>query len=79
MMRSGTLQSAVALAERVRASIENRVFEYTDAPLQITVSLGVAFWSGDDRFLSSEELVGAADEQLYKAKHAGRNCVRYLE
>lgn len=79
MMRSGTLESAVVLAERIRASIENNVFEYTDAPLQITISLGVAFWSGDDRFLSSEELVRAADDQLYKAKHAGRNCVRYLE
>ena len=79
MMRSGTLESAVALAERVRAAIEDHVLEYTDAPLQITGSLGVAFWSGDNRFLSSEELVSAADEQLYKAKHAGRNCVLYLE
>ena len=79
MMRSRTLESAVALAERVRAAIENHALEYTDAPLQITGSLGLAFWSSDDRFLSSEELVSAADEQLYKAKHAGRNCVLYLE
>ena len=50
-----------------------------DAPLQIAVSLGIALCSINEKFLSSAELVWAVDDQLYKAKRAGRNRVRYLE
>ena len=39
--------------------------------LNITASLGGAFYSGEN--LSSEEFVALADEALYKAKQAGRN------
>ena len=50
-----------------------------DAPLQIAVSLGIAFCSSNEKFMSSEALVWAVDDKLYKAKRAGRNRVLYLE
>jgi diguanylate cyclase (GGDEF)-like protein len=78
MMRSGTLDSAVALAERVRLAIEDHDFEYGQQTLNVTVSLGVAFWNGDDRFADAEAIIKAADVQLYAAKAAGKNCVSAL-
>ena len=41
--------------------------------LEVTASFGVADSEG---LKSPEELLQAADEALYRAKSAGRNCVR---
>jgi PleD family two-component response regulator len=40
--------------------------------LGITMSIGVAQWDGSAEI---DELVNAADAQLYRAKRAGRNQV----
>jgi diguanylate cyclase (GGDEF)-like protein len=56
--------TAVAVAERLRASI---------ASFGITASFGVAARMHE---LNAEQLLQGADNALYKAKHAGRNCVR---
>jgi diguanylate cyclase (GGDEF)-like protein len=40
----------------------------------VTVSIGLADNDGSDR--SPEEIVQAADQALYRAKHAGRNRIR---
>jgi diguanylate cyclase (GGDEF)-like protein len=64
---------ARAVAERVRAAIEETEFDVgADAPYPITVSVGVAEHSKGQ---SVEAIVTAADEALYEAKGAGRNCV----
>ncbi len=56
---------AMALAERLRAAAGN---------CGISVSVGVALFPGDA--LRQEALVEAADRALYRAKEAGRDCVR---
>lgn len=70
-----TPDAAVALAERIRGSL-------SDAPvadgLRVTTSIGVAI-SGADSAADAEELVSAADVQLYRAKAEGRNCVRWTD
>jgi diguanylate cyclase (GGDEF)-like protein len=58
---------ARALAESLRASI---------AETPVTVSIGVATLIAERDRGTSEELVRIADEALYDAKRAGRNCVR---
>lgn len=63
------LESAKALAQRVRAAVET---DTRHAPGSVTASLGVAqLLSGEpvDRWLMR------VDEALYRAKAAGRNCV----
>jgi diguanylate cyclase (GGDEF)-like protein len=65
------LQGALVVAERIRASVAARAF--CDGQLQLTVSAGVVSMPGDGS--THEELLARADEQLYRAKRAGRNCV----
>ncbi|MCB1693054.1 MAG: GGDEF domain-containing protein [Pseudomonadales bacterium] len=79
MLRGGSLESAVALAERVRRTVERHVFEYEDLRLQVTISVGVAFWAGGDDLTRPNQLIDTADQQLYDAKQSGRNCVRFAE
>ncbi len=70
--RDGALQ----LAERIRQTIEATEYDYANAVLSVTASLGVSCFSkGDD----SERLFERADMALYAAKSAGRNCVKFVE
>lgn len=64
---------ADAIAERIRAAIARQPFEvHGDVTLTITASLGLAAWGAGD---SAKSLYARADEALYEAKTAGRNCV----
>ena len=41
---------------------------------EITISIGIAFWPYDAEDVS--EVLKLADNKLYEAKHAGRNCTK---
>jgi diguanylate cyclase (GGDEF)-like protein len=69
-----TTLGAALLAQRARSAIEQAVIDAGGPPLRVTASLGVATLERGD-MLRSEDLVRAADEALYEAKHAGRNRV----
>ena len=68
-----TLESALRLAEAIRAMVGQYPFVFDEQPIAVTVSLGVAELTPAMERL--EDLVRAADEALYRAKHAGRNTV----
>ncbi len=68
-----TAQAAFDFAERLRMSICARPLEVGGKAVEVTASFGVADHEGCK---SPEELVHAADEALYRAKAAGRNCVK---
>ncbi|MBN1242248.1 MAG: diguanylate cyclase [Spirochaetales bacterium] len=68
------LEGALALAERLRATLELEPVQCLAGPVRVTASFGVA--AGVP--LSSgwlDQLLGRADEALYRAKEAGRNRV----
>jgi len=69
--------SAAALAETVRANIAALAVVNAAAGSAgvVTVSIGVTSFS-PDHYQGPEDLIRAADEALYSAKGAGRNCVR---
>jgi two-component system, cell cycle response regulator len=69
------IDDAAVFVERVRREVARRPFEIgRDDPLHMTISAGVATfpYNGID---SVEALVRCADEALYAAKAAGRDCI----
>jgi diguanylate cyclase (GGDEF)-like protein len=62
---------AIALAERLRRSVEARVVEAIHG--SVTISAGVAIVT--DPQTKTDRLKAEADEALYRAKHGGRNRV----
>jgi diguanylate cyclase (GGDEF)-like protein/PAS domain S-box-containing protein len=60
------------VAERMRMMVEHSLLNAPEY-LFVTVSIGGAQALADD---TVESLVRRADEKLYLAKHAGKNCVR---
>lgn len=64
---------ASAIAERIRANIENTKFPHR----QVTTSIGVASCSAE--LCAAGPMVDAADKALYEAKRQGRNRVQAFE
>jgi diguanylate cyclase (GGDEF)-like protein len=62
---------AAAVAESLRSAIAESAIDAGDAALHVTVSIGVAAWTGE----ALEDLVDRADQALYAAKTAGRDRV----
>lgn len=70
------LDGAVRIAENIRIDVENACIPHKMSPFgYVSVSCGVA---GCVPGMSDmpEDFINAADMALYKAKNAGRNCVR---
>jgi diguanylate cyclase (GGDEF)-like protein len=72
-----TLENAERLAERLRAHIAGKSFEWQGEALRITASFGVVGFSAGQlpKSLQAEALLNRADEYLYRAKKKGRNRV----
>lgn len=72
------LDGAVRLVERVRRRLAEQTFETdTGETLSVTVSVGIAQRTPETETL--EELLERDDEQLYRAKDEGRNCIHCPE
>ena len=67
------LEEAVVAAEKLRNAIASKPIETRDQKLPITISIGVA--QSGAKLKSAAELLNVADDRLYRAKQAGRNCV----
>ena len=75
IVRQADLGSAAKLAEHIRANVQSKklVKKSTGDILgSITVSIGVSELCGGE---DAATLIQRADMCLYRAKHAGRNCV----
>lgn len=67
---------ALDAAERIRNCVAQLSLEWKGQTVRATVSVGVA--ALDLSHDSLAELIHDADQALYAAKHAGRNCVRMV-
>ncbi len=75
VLPDATKKDAGVIAERIRSNIEQYHFisEPGHPEQKITVSIGVASFPDDGA--NKAELIRAADEALYEAKHNGKNRV----
>jgi diguanylate cyclase (GGDEF)-like protein len=69
-----TKAGALELAEQLRKRIASHTFIFEGEEIPVTVSVGVAALS--DPSISSNAFIKLVDEAMYRAKAAGRNCVR---
>ena len=65
-------RTARQIAERMRTRVGDQPLDLNGQLIRITVSVGIATGRAQD---DSESLIARADAALYRAKHAGRNCV----
>jgi diguanylate cyclase with GGDEF domain len=67
-----TIKEGMALAERLRVTVNS--VPRTSQNLALTVSVGIAVWPRDGN--DAETLLKSADDALYQAKAERRNLVR---
>lgn len=75
-----TEEVAMVIAERLRKSVADTPFTCAvpEGQLAITSSFGALVVEGTDvENMSVADLIKNADDQLYEAKHGGRNCVYF--
>ncbi|MGH0029704.1 MAG: sensor domain-containing diguanylate cyclase [Myxococcota bacterium] len=71
------VEGAMTLAEKLRGAIAESAFRpdgVDDEALQVTVSIGVALYDGDEK-----RFFNAADRALYQAKANGKDCAVFDE
>lgn len=69
------LQVALDLAERIRQATEKLIVETDRVCVKLTVSIGVTMLEHEND--SIYEMQKRCDNELYKAKNKGRNCISY--
>lgn len=62
------------IAEKLREGVANNIMATTVGNIQITTSIGVFTYDGQESIHSVEEVISIADQALYRAKKEGRNC-----
>ncbi len=72
-----SLEAAAEIAERIRQTIQSRVFELDGNTFGVTISQGLSEWPKHGRTV--EQLIASADKALYEAKAGGRNCTRFAQ
>ena len=74
VLASTPLEGAVTFAEHLRRLVAERPVIFDGQPVSITISLGVAT-AQHELELDAQTLIKRADDNLYAAKHAGRDRV----
>lgn len=72
ILQNTCLEESLEVAERVREHLDRDAIRYGGNTIHVTLSIGVAEARPDDTVNS---LLERADEALYAAKAAGRNCI----
>ena len=74
LLRRCTLESALEVAEGIRARVEAHAMQWNGSTFQVRTSIGVVHI--DAAYKDVASVIAAADAACYAAKHSGRNAVR---
>ena len=61
-----------ALAEKIRKSVEETPYIFSNKKIPVTITLGVSVY---DRLMELETTIKSADKAMYEGKNKGKNCV----
>ncbi|EJN00818.1 diguanylate cyclase [Herbaspirillum sp. YR522] len=80
LLPGAKLEGALMVAERIRLSVQKLEIEHTaSATGFLTISIGVSAVAPQRQVDNPEDVLREADEALYLAKAAGRDCIRTIE
>ncbi len=68
------LDTLQEITRRINDAVRNRPVEYNGLNISVTISIGGAKLTGES--CSLDELLVQADQAMYQAKAAGRDCAR---
>lgn len=70
-------QEALQMAEKIVAAITNLKIANDNSPVApyLTLSIGIATFAPDSGDTTEAQLIKQADDNLYRAKNEGRNCI----
>jgi diguanylate cyclase (GGDEF)-like protein/PAS domain S-box-containing protein len=69
-------EDLMSLLEKAKMLVQKSVLRMDDQEISVTVSIGVTM-AGENEIVT--EIVKRADEGLYASKHAGRNCITWVD
>lgn len=77
VVHNKSLEEVVKIIDTIRIEIADAIFTYEEnkVNLRVTVSAGIAKFT--ESIKEKEQLINAADTQLYEAKNLGRNQIAY--
>lgn len=73
-----SLEGAAYFCEKLRQTIEGKIFKNGGDEISLTISIGFAFSPSQER-ITARELVRRADHALYESKRQGRNTIFYFD
>jgi diguanylate cyclase (GGDEF)-like protein len=76
LLREVDRGTAVALAERIRSTLQSSTIGYGSLEISVTVSVGIAIVNETDRDV--QDMIERADQGLYLAKNTGRNRTFFM-
>jgi len=76
LLRNTKLENSVAIAQKMLDKVQNTSFMIDKKNISITVSIGLSAFE-QNNFETFDQLIKTADDQLYRAKHNGRNQIQY--
>jgi len=68
------INSAINVLNKIRRSIKSKTLNFSNQPIQYTVSIGVTVFNKDNQ-VGLEKLIMQSDYALYTAKCSGKNCI----